>query len=64
MDEVIKEHKVQFGKAPNIIGMFWHDQEKLIDKIWDAIDNDEPYDEYEMLTTEQKLDFDAGNLVF
>ncbi len=64
MDDLIKEHKEKFGVEPSIIGMFWHDQQEVAERIIEAIESDKPYDEYKLLTAEQQKEYDAGNLKF
>lgn len=61
--EIIK-HNEKFGADPYIIGMFWDDLEKLSLNIYNAIESNTPYNEYEMLTKEEQKAFDDGNLLF
>ena len=58
------KHKEHFGKEPNIIGMFWDDPQLVEDNIIKAIETNTPYDEYELLTDEEKIAFDKGLLLF
>jgi hypothetical protein len=53
-----------FGVEPNIIGMFWFDNEILINNIIKAIEANKPYDEYELLSDDEKKAFDDGDLLF
>lgn len=64
MENLIKEHIKKFNKEPNIIGMFWNNPEQLIDNIIKAIEDNKPYDEYELLSKEEQKAFDDGNLFF
>lgn len=64
MESLIKEYVKQFGKEPNIIGMFWSSPEKVADGIVKAIETNTPYDEYEMLSKEEQKAFDDGKLMF
>ncbi len=64
MDEIIKEHIKKFGIEPVMIGKFWDDNVRLFNNIADAIDNNIPYNEYNLLTKEQQKAFDAGELLF
>lgn len=64
MENLIKKHKEVFNKEPNIIGMFWFDNEMLINNIIKAIEDNKPYNEYELLSDEDKKAFDNGNLLF
>lgn len=59
-----REHIEKFGIKPNIIGMFWNDQEALIDGIEEAIENNKPYDEYKLLSEEEQKTWDNGDLLF
>ena len=60
----VKQHKEEFGVEPYIIGMFWSDQETVVDNILKAIEDGKPYNEYEMLTKEEQEAFDRGELLF
>jgi hypothetical protein len=59
-----KKHKDKFSIEPNIIGMFWSDQDKVLEGILNAIRNNTPYDEYKMLTKSEQEAFDKGELIF
>lgn len=59
-----KVHIDIFGVEPNIIGKFWQNQDLLIENIEKSIEEDTPYDEYELLTDEEKIAFDKGLLLF
>ena len=64
MENLIKRYIEIFNKEPNIIGMFWNDQKQLEDNLKKAIETNTPYDEYELLTDEEKKAFDKGMLLF
>lgn len=64
MEELIRIYNNKFKREPNIIGMFWNDQQQLIDNIEKAIETNKPYDEYKLLTKEEQKAFDNGNLLF
>ncbi len=64
MENLIKEHKRKFNKEPYIIGMFWNNQEQLIENIKKAIETNRPYNEYELLSKEEQKAFDKGDLLF
>ena len=64
MENLIKKHKEKFEVEPYIIGMFWSDQETVIDNILKAIEDGKPYNEYELLTKEEQQAFDDGDLLF
>lgn len=61
---MIKEHIDKFKKEPYIIGMFWNNQEQLILNIEKAIEDNKPYNEYDLLSDEEKKAFDNGELLF
>ena len=62
--DAISQHKEKFNKEPNIIGVFWFDNKILSDNIIKAIETNTPYDEYELLSDEEKIAFDRGELLF
>ncbi len=64
MENLIKGYIKKFGKEPYIIGMFWNNQEQLIQNIEKAIEDNKPYNEYELLSDEEKKAFDSGELIF
>lgn len=64
MENLIKRHKDIFSKEPYIIGMFWNNQKQLAENILKAIEDNKPYNEYELLTDEEKKAFDKGELLF
>ena len=64
MENLIKEYIKVFNKEPNIIGMFWNDQKQLEYNLKQAIETNTTYDEYKLLTDEEKQAFDKGMLLF
>jgi len=64
MESLIKLHKQKFNKEPYIIGMFWNDTETQIDYIVNAIKDNKPYNEYELLSDIDKKAFNEGSLSF
>lgn len=64
MVDVIKKHFDIFGVMPLTLGMFWDDIEKEISNIEKAIKDNKPYNEYELLSDEEKKAFDNGELFF
>ena len=64
MENLINEYIKVFNKEPNIIGMYWNNQEKLINNIIEAIETNKPYNEYELLSKEEQKAFDDGELLF
>lgn len=60
---LIAEHQKKFGVEPNMIGLF-RDPKAVMEGIEDAIAKNTPYDEYILLTEEQKKAWDEGSLVF
>jgi len=63
-DYYIKQHIDKLGKKPNIIGMYWNSDEKLIAGLIKAVEDNKPYDEYLMLSKENRKAWDDGHLVF
>lgn len=61
MNELEKMHKEVFGVDPVIIGLHWDDIEK---RLIDAIEAGIPYNEEKELTTQELVDYRAGNLIF
>jgi len=57
-------HKDKYGVEPNVIGYLWSDMDKQFDLLVKAVKGDEPYDEYKMLSDEDKEAFDKGDLFF
>lgn len=64
MGNLINKHIKAFNKEPYIIGMFWNNQEQLVSNIEKAIKDNNPYNEYELLSDKEKKAFDSGDLVF
>ena len=64
MESLINDYIKAFNKEPYIIGMFWNNQEQLIQNIEKAIKDNKPYNEYELLSDEEKKAFDSGELFF
>ena len=60
----LDKHNQKFNKEPYIIGMFWNNQEQLIENIINAIKTNKPYNEYDLLSDEEKKEFDKGELLF
>ena len=58
------EHIKKFKVKPNIIGYFGNDITKLTENIINAIETNKPYNEYELLSDEEKKAFDKGELLF
>lgn len=57
----IELHKRVFGVEPVVIGLHWEDVQ---DRIIEAIESGEPYDEEKELTPEQLKQYEAGELIF
>lgn len=64
IDELTKEHLEEFGVEPVIIGLYWDNQGKLVDAIYDAIEDGKPYDELDKLTPEEREAYENGELQF
>jgi hypothetical protein len=57
-------HKEKYGVEPNVIGLLWNNIDRQIELLIKAVEGDEPYDEYQMLSKEQKEAFDKHDLFF
>ena len=64
MDEAISEHIEIFGVEPYVIGLYWANQELLLDNIYQAIEDEQPYDERLELTPDELQDYNKGQLRF
>ena len=64
MEKSINKHKETFGVEPIDIGMFWDNPIQYEENIKQAIKDNKPYNEYEMLTKEEQKAFDKGELLF
>ena len=64
MEEAIEEHLEVFGVEPYIIGLYWSDQVELLDRIYEAIEDKQPYDERLLLTSEELEAYSKGELKF
>jgi hypothetical protein len=53
-----------FKEEPNIIGLYWHDNDILFNNLAKAIETNKPYNEYDLLSDDEKKAFDNGNLLF
>ncbi len=60
----ITKHTNKFKIEPFVLGMFWNDRKQETKNILQAIKDNKPYNEYELLTDEEKKAFDSGQLVF
>ena len=58
------QHEEKFGVEPVIIGMYFYDPEQMNRNIIKAVKQGNPYDEYKLLSSEDKKDYDNGNLLF
>lgn len=64
MKEAIDKYVKLFGEKPNIIGMFWYDQNQIIENIENAIKSGKKYNELDLLTEKEKESYLKGDLVF
>ena len=64
MIDLYEEHKKKFGSYPKKIGMIGLDEEDVLNDISKAIEDNKPYNEYNLLTNEDKKAYDNGSLVF
>jgi len=63
-DHYIQQHIEKLGKKPNIIGMYWNDDDELITGLIKAVETNTPYDERLLLDKDSRKAWDEGNLVF
>ena len=64
MENLIKLYKEKFGVEPLIIGMYWNNTEQLVINLLEAIEDNKPYNEYNLLTKEERIAFNSGKLLF
>lgn len=64
MKDLVEKYFEKFNKEPYVIGMFWNNQQQLIQNIINAIKTNKPYNEYDLLSDEEKKAFDKGELLF
>lgn len=64
MKQAIEKYIDKFNEQPNIIGLFWYDQNQIIENIENAIKTGKKYDEFELLSDEQKKSYLKGELLF
>lgn len=62
--EVEIKHINIFNIKPYIIGYYKNNLEQLAENILKSIEDNKPYNEYELLTDEEKKAFDKGELLF
>jgi len=60
---LILKHVEMFGVEPNCIGMI-QDLDRFDELLKEAIEKGEPYDEYKMLSEEEREAYDRGELLF
>jgi len=59
-----EEHIEKFKKEPVIICLFLDEPLEVDRNIKQAIKDNKPYNEYELLSKEEQIAFDSGSLVF
>ena len=64
MNDITKKHQEKFNKNPKIIGLFFDNPEITTDNIVKAIEENKPYNEYNLLTKEDEKLFRDGKLFF
>lgn len=64
MKQAIEKYIDKFNEQPNIIGIFWYDQNQIIENIENAIKTGKKYNELDLLTDEQRKSFLKGDLLF
>ena len=60
----IQEHMEKFKKEPIILGIFFDNPKQEYLNIINAIETNKPYNEYDLLSNEEKKAFDKGELLF
>lgn len=64
LPDLYQKHMEAFGVEPYVIGMFWYNIEAVANGINEALENGVPYNEYLMLSIEERKAFDKGMLLF
>ena len=64
MIDLYEEHKKKFGYYPIKIGMIGLNEEDVLNDISIAIEENKPYNEYNLLTKEEQTAYDKGELLF
>jgi len=59
-----QEHLDLFNIEPNIIGLYWANQDELIERLEESIKERKPYDELNHLSDDERIAFERGDLVF
>ena len=63
VNEVYEKYIKHFNKEPVIIGMFWNDVKLLDQNLLNSIKENKEYNEYELLSQEEKELYNKGELV-
>ena len=64
MENLKNLHKEKYGVEANVIGLLWRDIDIQIDLLIEAIEGDQPYDEYKMLSKDEQTAFNKSELFF
>ena len=64
MEQLNKQHKEKFGVLPIIIGLFLDEPLEVERGIKKAIKDNKSYNEYDLLSSNDKKAYDAKELVF
>lgn len=64
MENLIKRYIEKFNKEPYMIGLYWDDKNRLLENISKSIEDNKPYNEYNLLSDEDKKSYDDNVLVF
>ena len=64
INSAIEKHFNKFKIEPNIIGLYFENPKQTYDNILEAIKDNKPYNEYELLSKEEQKAFDNGELLF
>lgn len=62
--QAMQEHIEKFKKEPLILGIFFDNPKQEYLNIINAIKTNKPYNEYDLLSDEEKKAFDKGELLF
>ena len=64
MKTLIEEYQDKFNESPITIGLYWQRPDIVITNVLRAIEDNKPYNEYDLLSKEEQKAFDKGELVF
>jgi hypothetical protein len=64
LEDLEQQHEEQFGYPPKYIGLHWNDEEGLIVGLHKSLLKGKPFNEYDMLSAEEKVLYDENRLIF